>query len=127
MKYKGKIALFALMLILIMVGSALAQEKEKPFLWNGNQWPQLPFDAKVGYVKGVGNMADFETAVNKTKGDYVARAFADELKNKSVSQIVEEVDKFYKENPGKLETSVLEVIVIRCTKYCPPDMKAGAK
>ena len=55
------------------------------------------------------------------------RAFADEMKNKSVSQIVEEVDKFYKENPGKLETSVLEVIVMRCTKYCPPGMREGAK
>ena len=127
MKFKGTIVLFALMLLLVMVGNALAQEKEKPFLWNGNQWPQLPFDAKVGYVKGVGNMADFETAVNKSKGDYVARAFADELKTKSVSQIIEEVDKFYKENPGKLETSVLEVIVMRCTKYCPPGMREGAK
>ena len=101
MKFKGSTVLFALMLLLVMVGSALAQEKEKPFLWNGNQWPQLPFDAKVGYVKGVGNMADFETAVNKSKGDYVARAFANELKTKSVSQIIEEIDKFYKENPGK--------------------------
>ncbi|MFI5331088.1 MAG: hypothetical protein ACHQ2F_08650 [Desulfobaccales bacterium] len=126
-RFKGKIVLFALMLVLVMAGSALAQEKEKPFLWNGNQWPQLSFDAKVGYVKGVGNLADFENGVSKSKGNYVARAFADELKNKSVSQVIEQVDKFYKENPGKLDTSVLEVIVIRCTKFCPPGMGAGVK
>ena len=50
----------------------------------------------------------------------MSRAFAKELKTKTVNQIIEEVDKFYKENPGKLSTSVLEVILIRCTTACPP-------
>jgi hypothetical protein len=96
-------------------------------LWDGNQWPQLSFDAKVGYVKGVGNLADFEMGAGKGKGTGVSHAFASELKTKTVNQIIEEVDKFYKENPGKLSTSVLEVILIRCTTVCPPGMGAGAK
>ncbi len=125
MKFKGIVVFWAVMVVLAMAGSTLAQEKA--FFWNGNEWPQLPFDAKVGYVKGVGNLADFESGVTKGKGAYVARAFAAELKNKSVSQIIEQVDKFYKENPGKLDTSVLEVIVMRCTNYCPPGMGAKAK
>ena len=44
-----------------------------------------------------------------------------------MNQIVEEVDKFYKENPGKLYTSVMEVILMRCTKVCPPGMAGEQK
>ena len=125
MKFKGKVGLFALAVVLVLAGGALAQEKG--FLWDGNQWPQLSFDAKVGYVKGVGNLADFENAASKGKTACVSRAFADELKTKTVNQIIEAVDKFYKENPGKLSTSVLEVILIRCTKACPPGLMERAK
>ncbi len=125
-RFKGKIVLFALMLVLVITGSALAQEKEKAFLWDGSQWPQLSFDAKVGYVKGVGNMADFEAAASKHKAA-LSQAFSAELKTKTVNQIIEQVDKFYQDNPSKLSTSVLEVILIKCTTLCPPEMKAGVK
>ena len=76
MKFKGKVGLFALVVVLVLAGGALAQEKG--FLWDGNQWPQLSFDAKVGYVKGVGNLADFEVAASKGKAAVVSRAFADD-------------------------------------------------
>ncbi len=125
MRCKGKIVLFALMLVLVMAGSAPAQEKA--FMWDGTQWPQLSFDAKVGYVKGVGNLADFEAGASKGKAAYLSQAFAAELKTKTVQQIIDEVDKFYKDNPSKLSTSVLEVILMRCTTVCPPGMGAGAK
>ena len=124
MKFKGKIVLFALMVVLVMAGSAPAQEKA--FMWDGNQWPQLSLDAKVGYVKGVGNMADFEAAASKGKA-VLAKAFSADLKTRTVNQIIEQVDKFYQDNPSKLSTSVLEVILMRCTTVCPPEMKAGVK
>lgn len=120
MKFKGKVVLFALALVLVLAGGALAQEKG--FLWDGTQWPQLSFDAKVGYVKGIGNLADFESAASKDKAACVSRAFADELKTKTVNQIIEQVDKYYKENPSKLSTTVIEVILMRCTKACPPGL-----
>jgi hypothetical protein len=123
-KFKGKAVLFALLVVLVMAGSAGAQEKA--FLWDGTQWPQLSFDAKVGYVKGVGNMADFEAAASKGKAA-LSRGLSAELKTKTVNQIIEQVDKFYQENPSKLSTSVLEVILMRCTTVCPPGMGAGAK
>ncbi len=125
MKFQGKVGLVAVVVVLLLAGGALAQEKA--FLWDGNQWPQLSYDAKVGYIKGIGNMADFEAAASKGKGAVISRAMADELKTKTVQQIIDEVDKFYKENPGKLSTSVLEVVLIRCTKACPPGMGEGAK
>jgi hypothetical protein len=125
MKFKGTVGWLALMGLLVLAGIAFAQEKG--FLWDGNQWPQLSFDAKVGFVKGVGNLADFETAASKDKAPCVSRSFAAELKSKTINQIIEEVDKFYKDNPGKLNVSVLEVVLIRCTKACPPGYEAGAK
>ena len=79
MRCKGKIVLFALMLVLVMAGSAPAQEKA--FMWDGTQWPQLSFDAKVGYVKGVGNLADFEAGASKGKA-VLAQAFAASSKPK---------------------------------------------
>lgn len=121
------VCLLAVAAVLAWAGGARAQEKAHGFLWDGNQWPKLSFDAKVGYVKGVGNLADFETAASKGKGPCVSRAFAAELKTKTVQQIIDDVDNFYKDNPDKLSTSVLEVILMRCTKVCPPGMGGGAK
>jgi hypothetical protein len=124
-RFMGKIVLFALMVVLVMAGSPLAQGKAA--LWDGSQWTQMSYDAKVGYVAGVGNMADFDLAAGKGKYGYVSRAFSTELKTKTVSQIVDEVDNYYKENPNSLSTTVLEVIAIRCTSFCPPGMKGAKK
>jgi hypothetical protein len=123
-KVTGKVAFFTLAVFLVLAGAALAQGMG--FLWNGTQWAQLSYDAKVGYVKGVGNLADFETAAAKGKGPWISVAFTNELKTKTVGQVIDDVDKYYKENPTKLDSTVLEVIVMRCTKACPPGMGAGA-
>lgn len=125
MKFKGMVGLLAVVVVLALAGGVAAQEKG--FMWDGNQWPQLSFDAKVGYVKGIGNLADLEGAASKGQGACISRAFMAELKTKTVQQIIDAVDKFYKDNPEKLSTSVLEVILIRCTKVCPPGMGAGEK
>jgi hypothetical protein len=116
------VGLLTMVAFLALAGGGLAQQS-KGFLWDGNQWPGLTYDAKVGYVKGVGNLADFEAAAAKGKGAPIAQAFSSELKTKSVEQIIEQVDSYYRENPGKLDTSVLEVILIRCAKgVCPPGL-----
>ena len=124
MKIKGITVFLVVVVSLALAAGALAQKQG--FLWDGTQWPQLSFDAKVGYVKGIGNLADFETAASKGKAPCISQAFAAELKTKSINQIIAQVDKFYKDNPGKLNTSVLEVILLRCTKVCPPGQRAGA-
>ena len=122
MKIRGMVGLLTMVVFLALASGGLAQQS-KGFLWDGKQWPQITYDAKVGYVKGVGNLADFEVASAKGKGGPISHAFADELKTKTVGQIIEQVDSYYKENPGKLDTTVLEVILIRCTKgVCPPGL-----
>ena len=51
-------------------------------MWDGTQWPQLSLDAKVGYVKGVGNLADFEAAASKGKA-VLAEAFSSRAQNQN--------------------------------------------
>ncbi len=116
-------AVLALLLGLTTAAGAL----DKAFLWDGAHWTQVSADGKAGYIFGIGNLADFENAASGGKGPCVSKAFTDELKNKTVAQIVTEVDKFYQANPDKMQTSVIEVVLRRCTSICPPEMKGGGK
>ncbi len=120
--------------ILAMIGfligglalSAPAGESGQAFLWTGHNWQQVSEDGKAGYIFGMGNLADFETAATQgKKSACISRAFVDDLKSRTVLQIVQEVDKFYQANPGKLGTPVIEVVLRRCTAVCPPDTSRG--
>jgi hypothetical protein len=73
-------------------------------------------------------MADFEVAAGgQGRAGCICKAFVDELKTKTVAQIVQEVDKYYQEKPENLKTSVIEVVLRRCTALCPPEPKAAGK
>lgn len=127
MKYTIKAWLAALAVILALVGMALAQTG-KPELWNGTHWKQFSQEIKVAYIKGIGNMADFEVAASgKKQVGCISAAFVDELKNKSINGIIKEVDAYYQENPKKLDTSVIEVVLRRCTAVCKPEAATPKK
>ena len=127
MKYTVKTCLIGLAFILALAGMALAQGG-KPEMWNGTHWKQFSKEIKVAYIKGIGNMADFEVAVSgKERAGCISVAFVDELKNKSIDGIIKEVDTYYKENPKKLDTSVVEVGLRRCTAMCKPQAPAASK
>lgn len=115
-------------LAILLACSSLALAQSKGFLWDGSHWKDLTQEIKVAYIKGIGNMADFETAAGGSgRAGCISKAFVDELKTKTVAQIVQEVDKYYKENPKKMNTSVIEVVLRRCTALCPPEPKAAEK
>jgi hypothetical protein len=105
--------------ILVMIGlmiggaaiSAPAAELGRPMHWTGHNWIQVSQDAKIGYIFGMGNMADFEAAASKMRGTGVSQAPAKKLKSMTVLQIVQAVNSFYKNNPGKLDTPVIEVVL----------------
>ena len=121
MKFRGMACVSVLMMLLALSTAALAAEKG--FLWDGTQWKDMTSDIKVAYVKGIGNMADFETAAAtsmSTPPPCISKGFVDELKTKTISQVIAEVDKYYKENPAKLDIPVVAVILERCTKLCAP-------
>ena len=60
MKFRGIACVSVLVMLFALATAALAAEKG--FLWDGNQWKDMTTDLKVAYVKGIGNMADFENA-----------------------------------------------------------------
>ncbi len=103
--------------------AAAAQGPAKGFLWDGNFWTKISAEAKLGYVGGIGNLADFEFSASKGKAACVSRAFVEGLRNQTADQIVAAVDKYYAENPAKMGTTVIEVILKRCTTVCPPQLK----
>ena len=57
----------------------------------------------------------------------ISKGLVDELKTKTIAQVVQEVDNYYKQNPAKMSTPVLEVILRNCTKLCPPEPAAEKK
>ncbi len=128
MKPSGKTALLAIFLTLVLVTGALAA-MEKAEMINGYQWTKWSDEAKLVYVRGITNWAEFIMAAHpvRAKGSEfgMSKVFVDELRTKTLGQITAAVDTYYKENPGKLDTSVIEVILRRCTTVCPPE--AGAK
>ena len=60
MKFRGIACVSVLVMLFALATAALAADKG--FLWDGTQWKDMTTDIKVAYVKGIGNMADFENA-----------------------------------------------------------------
>jgi hypothetical protein len=124
MKFRGLVGVSVLALVFVLATGALAAETG--FLWDGTHWKDMSNDLRVAYVKGIGNMADFETAAaGSAPAPCLAKGFVDELKTKTISQVIAAVDKYYQENPGKMDMPVIAVIMQRCTKLCAP--AAGKK
>ena len=116
MKFRVIACVSVLVMLFSLATAALAAEKG--FLWNGAQWKDMTTDIKVAYVKGIGNMADFENAAGGGRAACISKGFVDELQTKTITQVIAEVDKFYQENPTKLDMPVVAVILQRCTKLC---------
>ena len=114
----------------VMVGAlaaaAPAVDTNQAFLWNGVHWQQVTTEGKAGYIFGIGNLADYEVAASRgRKLACVSRVFVDEMKTKTVMQIIQEVDKYYQDSPGKLSTPVIEVVLGQLTKASPVQVPAG--
>ena len=114
-------------LVLALAGAALSQGM-KPEMWNGTHWKEFSQAVKVAYIKGIGNMADFEVAVGgKDRAGFLAPAFVNDLKGKTIEDIVKEVDKYYKEHPDKSNTPVVEVVFRQCTSLGKAGTQAAPK
>jgi hypothetical protein len=114
----------------IMVGALVATspavDTNQAFLWNGVHWQQVTTEGKAGYIFGIGNLADYELAASKDKKlASVSRVFVDEMKTKTVMQIILDVDKYYQDSPDKLGTPVIEVVLRQLTKAPPAQVPPG--
>lgn len=120
MKFIGTAAIVGLILCCALASAAVAPPPLET--WDGVRWKVLSQEMKVAYVKGIGEMASFETATGgASRAACISKGFVDELKTKSLGQVITEVETFYQQNPGKLKTPVMEVILMKCTKLCSPE------
>ena len=127
MKFCRKWVALTLVLGLVLATGAWAQGTAE--MINGTHWTKWSQEDKLVYIRGLTNWADFINEAQAQKGktsEYcMSKVLVDELKAKTLGQIVANVDAFYRDNPGKVNTSVIEVLIRRCTNVCPPE--AGAK
>jgi hypothetical protein len=118
-----------LLVVGVMVGALAAAAPavdNQAFLWNGVHWQQITQEGKAGYIFGIGNLADYEVAASKDRKQVcVSRAFVDVMKNKTPLQIIQQVDRYYQDNPGKLDTLVMEVVLGQSTKPAPAVAQPG--
>ena len=120
------ILLMAGIMVGALVATSPAVDTNQAFLWNGVHWQQVTTDGKAGYIFGIGNLADYEVAASKSrKLACISRVFVDEMKTKTVMQIIQEVDQYYQGSPEKLGTPVIEVILRKLTKASPAPGPAG--
>jgi hypothetical protein len=125
MKLRGEMALLVPLLVLVLAGGAWGAI-EKAEMINGVQWAQWSNQDKLVYVRGISNWVDFESAVQtqiqaRTGKHWfsIAMGLAQALKTKSLGQVVTDVSNYYRNNPGNLDVSVIEVILKHSAKICP--------
>jgi hypothetical protein len=122
MKFKGKGVLAALVFAVVLTAGPLWAMERAEFI-NGSQWTQWSNQDKLVYIRGLCNWADFITQAQvQSKKNYefcISKVFVDQLKTKTLGQVVEQVDAYYQENPSNLNNSVVEVMLQRCTNVCP--------
>ena len=131
MKSRAALAFLMIVLGLALAGGAWAQSRAE--MINGNHWTKWSQEHKLVYVRGLTNWADFVTEAQAQKGktsEYcMSKVVVDELRNKTLGQIVNDIDTYYRENPGKMNDSVIEAMLRHSTNVCKtaPGAKGGMK
>jgi len=99
---------------------------EKAEMINGVDWAKWSNQDKLVYIRGICNWIDFDAAAQiqtqaRTGKHWfsITMGLAKVLKDKSLGQIVEDVNNYYQNNPGNLDLSVIEVLLKHCAKVCP--------
>lgn len=130
---------FILLLVISAVGirihnSAYAEEtvaeavaKEMPVL-KGDQWLTMDENAKVAFIWGAGHVVTIEEVIMEKYPDQKRDTFVAKVVEAStnspmtMSQIAAMVDKFYQDNPDKMDEPVMAVIWETMIK---PNIKTG--
>jgi hypothetical protein len=127
MKFWKTRALLTVALGLALAAGAVAQQRAE--MINGNHWTKWSQENKLVYVRGLTNWADFINEAGAQRGktmEYcMSNVLVGELRNKTLGQIVSDVDAYYKDNPGKMNNTVVEAILRHSTTVCNP--APGAK
>ena len=108
--------IYSVWLLVLAWGSwdAIAVADSEPQFLTGEVWQTMVPDAKVAYILGIGNLVDFEYATAETPPqarDSFLPWLVKGLSGKSVNDVIEKVDTYYKEHPDQVKHPVVEAIV----------------
>jgi len=116
------ISIFTVVMLCGVVLSSHAQDtmekvaQEMPVL-KGDTWVKMSDDEKISFIWGVGHIISIQEVLGrdnpglKENNIFVNKVIeAHETKAMTMSEVSQHVDKFYADNPDKLDTSVMEVM-----------------
>src|SRR5574337_1593215 len=107
------IVVVGLLLVVFAGWRVLESAEPAPQLLTGQLWQTLSPDAKVAFVWGIGNLAEFER-VQAGSPQAGTKSFipflVNGLKGKSIDEVVGLVDAYYRNHPDQLQRPVVDAI-----------------
>ena len=115
---KKIVGILSLMVLLFAVGTAQAEEVKRSVNMNGYDWNATPHNEKLAFIEGINYSVAIEFEIEKimqkeSKPSIISpfeQAWLNKFAAYSTSQIVQEIDKFYVDNPDKMNLSLGRVI-----------------
>jgi hypothetical protein len=103
-----------------------AKEEIKAPLLTGKTWINMSQDQKTAYIWGAGDIIDLEQEIMEIYPELKRESFVTKavegIGDVKINDIVSIVDSFYKENPDKVNLSVIRVMWDNMIK---PNIKTG--
>jgi hypothetical protein len=113
-------------LLTAWTGGVSAKEEIKAPLLTGSIWITMSQDQKTAYIWGVGDVIDLEQELMEIypelKRDSFVTKSVEGIGDVTMNDIVSTVDYFYRDNPDKVNLSVIRVIWDTMIK---PKLKTG--
>jgi len=114
------------MLLAALSSGVLAKEEIKAPLLTGKTWVNMSQDQKTAYIWGAGDIIDLEQEIMEIYPELKRESFVSKavegIGDVKINDIVSIVDSFYKENPDKVNLSVIRVVWDTMIK---PNIKTG--
>ena len=122
--------MFNIVLICIFLAAwssdVLAKEEIKAPLLTGKTWINMSQDQKTAYIWGAGDVIDLEQEIMEIHPELKRESFVTKavegIGDVKINDIVSTVDSFYKDNPDKVNLSVIRVVWDTMIK---PNIKTG--
>ena len=114
------------MFLTVMSSNTFAKEEIRAPLLTGELWVKMTPDMKTAYIWGAGDVVDLEQEFMEIYPELKRESFAikavEGIGDVTINEIVATVDAFYKDNPDKVNLSVIRVIWDEMIK---PNIKTG--
>ncbi len=108
------LAIGCLLVLTAFVATSLYAADEMDIL-TGDEWIKLGPEHKVMFLSGVVHVVEFERHLSGKDPSLDSKSFIPQLvyglRGKTLNEVVEEIDAFYKNNPNELGLPVYHVLV----------------